>query len=110
MTRRIKTAMFDHDAGKVIKGTRILYNSDAEDDDQTLYTPEEEQRLQIYGSALDELVSEDARYTSNYNLWQRWDNRLRLWWIRQIEKQAQAGQHTIGVDVVTRAAIIRLGG
>lgn len=109
MTRRVKTAFYDHEDGKVIKGTRVLYNSDAEDDDQTLYTPEEEQRLQIYGSALDELVSEDARYASNYNLWQRWGNAHRLWWVGQIEKQAQAGQRTIGVDVVTRAAIIRLG-
>lgn len=93
--------------GKVYEDGRLVYDSDAQED-QTLYTEEEELRLNLYGSALEELATEDWRYNSNYNCWQRWGKPWRLWWITQIEAQARAGKQTIGVDVVTRAVDIRL--
>ena len=77
-------------------------------EDQELFTDDEEMKLWMYASALDELVHEHWKYSSNYNMWQRWDKRMRLWWIDSIEHQARNGKQTIGVDVVTRAIEIRL--
>lgn len=96
-----------HQGGKVLVNGRAVYDSDGQED-QRLYTDEEELKLNLYGSALDELAEEQRRYHSNYNLWQRWDKRLRLWWIGQIEQQARDNKQTIGVEVVSRAVAIRL--
>lgn len=71
--------------------------------------PEVKLAIEVYGKALEQLAKEDRRYLSNYNIWQRWDSDQRTRWINNVERQAQAGAETIGVDVVTRAAIIRLG-
>lgn len=71
--------------------------------------PEDKLAIEVYGQALKQLATEDRRYLSNFNIWQRWDADQRIRWIGTIERQAQDGAKTIGVDVVTRAAIIRLG-
>lgn len=71
--------------------------------------PEDKLAIEVYGQALAQLAKEDRRYLSNFNIWQRWDAEQRIRWINTIERQAQAGAQTIGVDVVTRAAVIRLG-
>lgn len=96
-----------HKDGKVFIDGRLVYDS-FQQEDQTLYTDEEELKLRLYASALEELATEDRRYNSNYNLWQRWDKAVRLWWIAQIEKQAREDKKTIGAVVVSRAVEIRL--
>ena len=96
-----------YNGDKVYVDGRCVYDPDSVDD-QELYTDDEETRLWAYTSALDELAEEHQRYHSNYNLWQRWDKRMRLWWIGVVEKQAQDEKQTIGVDVVMRAVEIRL--
>jgi hypothetical protein len=96
-----------YNGDKVYVGGRCVYSPDAVED-QELFTDDEETRLWAYASALDELAEENPCYHSNYNLWQHWNKRMRLWWIGVIEKQAQDGKQTIGVDVVLRAVEIRL--
>lgn len=93
--------------GRVYYDGVLQYDPNAEDD-QNLYTEEEIFTTRLYSSALEELVGEDLKYSSNYNMYNRWEPDMQLWWIKQVEAQAQAGKQTIGVDVVTRAAIIRL--
>lgn len=96
-----------HQRGKVYVNGRLVYDED-QVEDQTEFDAEQELRLNVYGSALEEMAAAHHKYASNYNLWQRWDKRMRLWWIDSVERQAQAGHHTIGVDVVSRAVEIRL--
>lgn len=88
-------------------GTTVLWERTVTGDDAP--APEDALAVKVYGEALKQLASEDRRYISNFNMWQRWDGPMRAWWIGQIEAQAAAGKDTIGVRVVTRAAIIRLG-
>jgi hypothetical protein len=96
-----------HQDGKVYVDGKLVYDTDQQED-QRLYTEEEELKLRVYASALDELATEQQKYVSNYNLWQRWEKPTRLWWVAQIEAQAKDGKQTIGVDVVARAVEIRL--
>jgi len=102
-----KGGYITYNGDKVYVDGRCVYDPDGIED-QELFTDDEETKLWMYASALDELAQEYHRFNSNYNLWQRWDKRTRLWWINVVEKQAQDGKQTIGVDVVMRAVEIRL--
>lgn len=84
----------------------LAYDPDAQDPQGEL--DEEATRLWMYETALKELAAEDRRYTSNYNMWFKWDDARRLWWIENAEAQARAGQDTIGAVVVARAVEVRL--
>lgn len=104
-----------HDANKVVtyNGDRVyadgicVYDPDAIDPDDVV--PDEVMaRIWMYGEALKELSAEQRKFSPNYNLWFRWNTETRLWWIDQIEAQAQAGKQTLGVEVVARAVQIRL--
>lgn len=96
-----------HQGSKTYIDGKLVYDSDQQED-QLKYTEEEKTKLWMYASALDELSGESIRFNANFNLWQLWDNAQRLWWIAQIEKQAQAGRQTIGIEVVARAVEIRM--
>jgi hypothetical protein len=71
-------------------------------------TAEELDKIRRYTRALNELEREHHKFGSNANRFSYWDNQTRLWWIKQIEKQAAAGKETIGVIVVARVVQIRL--
>ena len=90
-------------------GTPVHYERTVSDDYDVTPEPEDAITLRVYATALSDLAREDRRYLSNLNIWLRWGVEQKLRWINNIERQAQAGAATIGVDVVTRAAIIRLG-
>lgn len=100
-------AQVKHRHGKTYVNGRLVYDSDQQED-QTLYSDDEEFKLKLYASALEDLAVEDQKFNANYNRWQGWDKATRLWWIRQIEDQAQRGMNTIGVLVVARAVEVRL--
>jgi hypothetical protein len=79
-------------------------------DDASEFTTEEIEKTQRYMRALDSLVREFGwKFEKNRNIYlDIWNTSLRLWWIGQIEKQAQAGANTIGVIVVSRVVQMRL--
>lgn len=62
-----------------------------------------------YKTALRELGSESAHFAKNRNIFEKWDDVTRLWWISKIEKQAADGKDTIGAHVVTRVVMNRIG-
>lgn len=105
-----------HDAGHEVSynGERVyangllIYDSQATEAARQSLEGEAETKLWMYGEALKELAQEHQKYTSNYNMWQRWDDERRLWWIEHAEYQAEQGMQTIGVEVVSRAVTIRL--
>lgn len=99
--------MFKHNGNRIEENGHVVYDSDMEED-QALYTPEEENKVRIYSGALTELVEQNSKYNSNYNLWHSWDTAKKLWWIAQIEKQAADGLKTIGVDIVVCAVELQL--
>lgn len=102
-----ESSRITHNGEKVYIDGKLAY--DGEQEEETVLLPEEvEAKIKLYSSALEELAGEHRKYHSNYNLWQRWEKPMRLWWIEQIEGQAQAGKQTIGVEVVSRAVEIRL--
>lgn len=64
---------------------------------------------QRYYDALYQLKDEDRRYRMNYIVYDRWPIAQRLRWIYAIEQQAADELDTIGVVVVTRVVMNRLG-
>ena len=90
-------------------GTPAHYERTVSDDYDVTPESADATTLRVYAAALTQLAQEDRRYISNFNIWCRWGVDQKLRWINNIERQAQAGAQTIGVAVVTRAAIIRLG-
>lgn len=71
---------------------------------------ENKAKAKLYEHALKQLYMEHRKYESNYRMFVRWELNHRIWWIDQIEKQAQAGHKTIGVDVVLKVVELRIMG
>ena len=101
-------ANIKNDNGKIYVDGRLVYDTNDPENDPRLLPDEDTERLRLYDLALYQLSSEHWKYGSNYRLWGRWDITKRLRWLDQIEQQAKDGKQTIGVDVVTRVAILRL--
>lgn len=67
-------------------------------------------KIKAFDKALRDLANEDTRFTSNRNIYNRWDDEHRLWWIARVTADAEAGKDTIGAQVVTRVVMNRLAG
>jgi hypothetical protein len=65
-------------------------------------------KLLYYSKALFHLVTHDQRWVSNYNLYMRWDDAKRLWWIDIMEKQAAEGKSVLATTLQSTALMIRM--
>ncbi len=62
----------------------------------------------FYGTALYAMATEDSRYRSNYNLYLKYDEAKRLWWIKRIEAQAKLGQGDLADILVAKVIALKL--
>lgn len=67
-------------------------------------------KIKAFDKALRDLANEDTRFISNRNIYNRWGDEHRLWWIARVTADAEAGKDTIGAQVVTRVVMNRLAG
>jgi hypothetical protein len=70
-------------------------------------TPDEEQMIQLYGDALDFLVNENPAWSPNWRKYENWGNDLRIWYCKQIQKQAARGV-PMAMELHSTALAIRM--
>lgn len=97
-----------YNGGRVYANGLLVYDADIAEANSIDLEAEATTKLWMYGEALTELAREHPKYNSNANMWRRWDDAKRLWWISHAEYQAEQGMATIGVEIVARAVEIRM--